>query len=144
MRQEYNKNPIYRVLYLFIGFYRFVRTVFKTQEDLDLYRDAYSPQWDDDDEPIPSLALAPKNVEEVQAIVKIANEFKIPLFPISTGKNLGYGSSAPQQRGQVVVDLKRMNKIIEVDDKRNFCIVEPGVSYFDLYKYVEKTISMFF
>ncbi|ENE2241763.1 TPA: FAD-binding protein [Campylobacter coli] len=63
--------------------------VFKTQEDLDLYRDAYSPQWDDDDEPIPSLALAPKNVEEVQAIVKIANEFKIPLFPISTGKNLG-------------------------------------------------------
>ncbi|ETC96929.1 FAD-binding oxidoreductase [Campylobacter coli] len=118
--------------------------VFKTQEDLDLYRDAYSPQWDDDDEPIPSLALAPKNVEEVQAIVKIANEFKIPLFPISTGKNLGYGSSAPQQRGQVVVDLKRMNKIIEVDDKRNFCIVEPGVSYFDLYEYVEKTISMFF
>lgn len=112
--------------------------VFKTQEDLDLYRDAYSPQWDDDDEPIPSLALAPKNVEEVQAIVKIANEFKIPLFPISTGKNLGYGSSAPQQRGQVVVDLKRMNKIIEVDDKRNFCIVEPGVSYFDLYEYVEK------
>ncbi|MGI7161888.1 FAD-binding protein, partial [Campylobacter coli] len=40
---------------------------------------------------MPSLALAPKNVEEVQAIVKIANEFKIPLFPISTGKNLGYG-----------------------------------------------------
>ncbi|EOB0432574.1 FAD-binding oxidoreductase [Campylobacter coli] len=77
-------------------------------------------------------------MEEVQAIVKIANEFKIPLFPISTGKNLGYGSSAPQQRGQVVVDLKRMNKIIEVDDKRNFCIVEPGVSYFDLYEYVEK------
>ncbi|EOH1484501.1 FAD-dependent oxidoreductase [Campylobacter coli] len=31
-------------------------------------------------------------MEEVQAIVKIANEFKIPLFPISTGKNLGYGS----------------------------------------------------
>ncbi|MDN2930743.1 FAD-binding protein, partial [Campylobacter coli] len=52
----------------------------------------YSPEWDDDDVPIPSLALAPKNVEEVQAIVKLANEFKIPLFPISTGKNLGYGS----------------------------------------------------
>lgn len=84
--------------------------VFKSEEDLNLYRDAYSPQWDDEDEPIPSLALAPKNVEEVQAIVKIANEYKIPLFPISTGKNLGYGSCAPQQRGQVVVDLKRMNK----------------------------------
>lgn len=112
--------------------------VFSKEDDLALYRDAYSPQWDDEDEPIPSLALAPKSTEEVQAIVKIANEFKIPLFPISTGKNLGYGSCAPQRRGDVVVDLKRMNKIIEVDDKRNFCIVEPGVSYFDLYEYVEK------
>lgn len=112
--------------------------VFKSEEDLGLYRDAYSPQWDDADEPIPSLALAPKSTEEVQTIVKIANKYKIPLFPISTGKNLGYGSSAPQRRGDVIVDLKRMNKIIEVDDKRNFCIVEPGVSYFDLYEYVER------
>ncbi|ECR9582504.1 hypothetical protein F2M79_06905 [Campylobacter coli] len=54
--------------------------VFKTQEDLDLYRDAYSPQWDDDDEPIPSLALAPKNVEEVQAIVKIEMNLKFLFF----------------------------------------------------------------
>ena len=90
------------------------------------------------------MALAPKNVEEVQAIVKIANEYKIPLFPISTGKNLGYGSCVPQQRGQVVVDLKRMNKIIEVNDKRNFCIVKSCVSYFDLYEYVEKITSMCF
>lgn len=111
--------------------------VISDTEGLNLYRDAYSPQWDDEDEPVPSLALAPKDTSEVQAIVKIANEFKIPLFPISTGKNLGYGSSAPQRRGDVVVDLKRMNKIIEVDDKRNFCIVEPGVSYFDLYEYCE-------
>lgn len=112
--------------------------VFTKEADLSLYRDAYSPQWDDEDEPVPSLALAPKSTAEVQVIVKIANTHKIPLFPISTGKNLGYGSSAPQRRGDVVVDLKRMNKIIEVDDKRNFCIVEPGVSYFDLYEYVEK------
>ncbi len=112
--------------------------MFSSEEDLNLYRDAYSPQWDDSDEPIPSLALAPKSTAEVQAIVKIANEYKIPLFPISTGKNLGYGGSAPQRRGDVIVDLKRMNKIIEVDDRRNFCILEPGVSYFDLYEYVEQ------
>jgi 4-cresol dehydrogenase (hydroxylating) len=28
--------------------------------------------------------------------------------------------------------------VIEVDDKRNFCIVEPGVSYFDLYNYIQE------
>lgn len=112
--------------------------VFTEREDVDLYRDAYSPEWDEETEAVPSMAVAPKTVEEVQAIVKIANEHKIPLFPISTGKNLGYGSSAPNRRGDVVVDLKRMNKIIEVDDKRNFCILEPGVTYFELYEYCEK------
>lgn len=111
--------------------------VFTNEDDVGLYRDAYSSHWDEPDEPIPSIALAPASVEEVQAVVKIANKYKIPLFPISTGKNLGYGSSAPNRRGDVIVDLKRMNKILEVDDNRNFCIVEPGVSYFDLYKYIE-------
>lgn len=112
--------------------------VFDNPDDVNLYRDAYSAEWDEPNEAISSLALAPKTTEEVQEIVKIANEYKIPLFPISTGKNLGYGSSAPNRRGDVVLDLKRMNKIIEVDDKRNFCILEPGVSYFDLYEYCKK------
>lgn len=111
--------------------------VIDNQKDIYLYRDAYSPEWDEETEPIPSLAITPKTAEEVSKIVKVANEFKTPLFPISTGKNLGYGSSAPNNRGDIVIDLKRMNKIIEVDDKRNFCILEPGVSYFDFYKYCE-------
>ena len=60
--------------------------------------------------------MAPTTVEQVQAIVRIANEHRIPLYPISTGKNLGYGGSAPNLSGSVVVDLKRMNRILEVDD----------------------------
>ena len=94
--------------------------VLSEEEDLALYRDAYSPQWDDEDEPMPSLVVLPQNTQEVQRVVQVANKYKIALFPISTGKNLGYGACAPQKRGDVVVDLKRMNKIIEVDDKRNF------------------------
>src|SRR5699024_10098929 len=103
-----------------------------------LYRDAYSPYWNEEQELRASAAVAPATVEEVQQIVRIANQYKIPLFPISTGKNLGYGGSAPSYNGSVVVDLKRMNRIIEVDDKRHFAIVEPGVSYFDLYNYIRK------
>ncbi|MBR8464216.1 FAD-binding oxidoreductase [Campylobacter sp. faydin G-24] len=112
--------------------------VYDKDDDIALYRDAYSPYWGEELENVPSLAVAPKSTEEVQAVVKVANKFKIPIFPISTGKNLGYGASAPNNRGDVVIDLKRMNKILEVDDKRNFCILEPGVSYFDLYEYIEK------
>lgn len=112
--------------------------VFSSDEDAGLYRDAYSPYWNEPEERMPSAAVAPASVEEVQAVVRIANQFGIPLYPISTGKNLGYGGSAPTMSGSVVVDLKRMNKIIEVNDKRNYAIVEPGVSYFDLYDYIKE------
>ncbi|ODU50800.1 MAG: p-cresol methylhydroxylase [Thiobacillus sp. SCN 63-374] len=112
--------------------------VFTREEDVALYRDAYSPLWDEADELVASAAVAPETVEQVQAVVRAANQHKIPLFAISTGKNLGYGGSAPNLSGSVIVDLKRMNKVIEVDDKRNFCIVEPGVSYFDLYRYIQE------
>jgi FAD/FMN-containing dehydrogenase len=90
--------------------------VFTSDEDVDTYRDAYSPVWHEDEEPIPSAALAPDGVEQIQAILRIANTYKIPLWTISTGKNLGYGGSAPLLSGSVVLDLKRMNRVIEVSD----------------------------
>ena len=46
--------------------------------------------------------MAPDSAEQVQEIVRIANEFRIPLYPISTGRNLGYGGSAPALSGSVV------------------------------------------
>jgi (+)-pinoresinol hydroxylase len=111
--------------------------VFTSDEDIALYRDAYSPLWGEPDERLVSAAVAPDTTEQVSQVVKIANRAKIPLFPISTGKNLGYGGSAPNLSGSVVVDLKRMNRVVEVDDKRHFAIVEPGVAYFDLYRHIQ-------
>ena len=111
--------------------------VFTSDEDVDLYRDSYSPFWHEDEEPVPSAAVAPDGVEQVQAIVRTANRYKIPLWTISTGKNLGYGGSAPLLGGSVVLDLKRMDRILEVNDKNHYALVEPGVSYFDLYRYIQ-------
>ena len=112
--------------------------VFTSDEDLDLYRDAYSPFWGEAQERIASAAVAPDSVEQVQAVVRIANALKIPLYPISTGKNLTYGGSAPVLSGSVVLDLKRMNRILEVSEKNAFALVEPGVSYFDLYRHIRE------
>jgi 4-cresol dehydrogenase (hydroxylating) len=112
--------------------------VFKSDEDVALYRDAYSPERDEPTERLASAAVAPDTVEQVQQVVRIANEHKLPLYPISTGKNLGYGGSAPILSGSVVVDLKRMNRIIAVDEGRCSAIVEPGVSYFDLYRHIQE------
>jgi (+)-pinoresinol hydroxylase len=111
--------------------------VFTSDEDLDLYRDAYSPLRGEPDERQASAAVAPASAEQVQAVVRVANRHGIPLYTISTGRNLGYGGSAPAYSGSVVVDLKRMNKIIDVSDTNYYAIVEPGVSYFDLFNYIK-------
>ena len=112
--------------------------VFTSDEDVDLYRDSYSPVWNEPEEPIPSAAVAPDSVEQVQAVVRIANKYKIPLWTISTGKNLGYGGSAPLLGGSVVLDLKRMDRVLEINEKDHYALLEPGVSYFDLYRYIQE------
>jgi len=112
--------------------------VFSGDEDVALYRDAYSPFWGEPEERVASAAVAPDGVEQVQKVVKIANTYKIPIYPISTGKNLGYGGSAPNLSGSLVLDLKRMNRILDVNPRNHSALVEPGVSYFDLYRYIQE------
>lgn len=92
----------------------------------------------DQAENAPSAAVTATTVEQIQGVVKICNEYKIPVWTISTGNNFGYGSAAPVQRGQVVLDLKKMNKIIEVDAELGTALVEPGVTYQQLYDYLEE------
>ena len=113
--------------------------VFASEQDADLYRDAYSPFWNEEEQEIkPSAAVAPDGVEQVQEIVRIANRYRVPLYPVSTGRNLGYGGSAPVLDGSVVLDLKRMNRVLEIDADKAYVLVEPGVSYFDLYRYIQE------
>lgn len=86
----------------------------------------------------PVGAVCPQSVEEVQEIVRIANTYKQPLWTVSTGKNMGYGMTAPATPGQVVLDLKRMNRILEVDADLGTCLLEPGVTYQQLKDYLEE------
>ena len=86
----------------------------------------------------PSAALTATTVQQIQGIVRICNEHEIPIYPISTGRNFGYGSAAPVQRGQVILDLKKMNRILEVDAEMCYALVEPGVTYQQLYDYIEE------
>jgi 4-cresol dehydrogenase (hydroxylating) len=83
-----------------------------------------------------SAALLPASVDEIRAILRIANQFRIPLWTVSTGRNFAYGGAAPRLTGSVVLDLRRMNRIIEVNETLAYALVEPGVSYFDLYAYL--------
>lgn len=111
--------------------------VYTKEEDVALYRDAYSPFADQAGKVHEAgAAVAPATVEQVQAIMRIANKYKVPISPVSTGRNLGYGGSAPVLSGAVVLDLKRMDKIIEVNERDGYMIVEPGVSFIDAHKHL--------
>ena len=109
--------------------------VLATDEDRDTYKDAYA--IGDADTHIPGAAVGPQSAEEVQAIVRIANEYKIPLWPISRGKNLGYGGAAPVLSGTVILDLGRMKRIIEVNERFGYCLIEPGVGFYDLFNHLQ-------
>jgi 4-cresol dehydrogenase (hydroxylating) len=82
--------------------------------------------------------VQPASADEIQAIVRIALEYKVPIWPISRGKNLGYGSSEPVTLGSVVLDLGRMNRILNIDERFAYCELEPGVSFFDLFDCLQK------
>jgi 4-cresol dehydrogenase (hydroxylating) len=92
---------------------------------------------------IPVGAVCPETVEQVQAIVRIANQFRQPIWPVSTGKNMGYGQTTTAMPGQMILDLKRMNRIIDVDPVLCTALVEPGVTYRQLKDYlVENNIPL--
>lgn len=80
--------------------------------------------------------LLPNSSEQVQLCVKIAHQFKQPIYPISKGKNWGYGSTIPVQDQNVLLYLKGLNNISEYYDKRGVVTVEPGVSFAQLNQFL--------
>ncbi|KAH0015685.1 FAD-linked oxidase-like protein, partial [Aureobasidium melanogenum] len=84
---------------------------------------------------VSSAVVAPRNVPDVQAIMRLCNEFEIPVWPFSIGRNVGYGGAAPRVPGCVGLDMgKNMAKILEVNVDGAFAFVEPGVT--DLHNYL--------
>ncbi len=78
--------------------------------------------------------LLPGSAEEIQRIVAVANRYEIALYPISTGKNWGYGSANPVRDRCVILDLSRMNRIVEVNEELAYAVIEPGVTQRCLYE----------
>jgi FAD/FMN-containing dehydrogenase len=86
----------------------------------------------------PSCVVKPANADQVQKIVKLANETLTPLVPVSSGPPHFRGDTVPGSGGAVIVDLSGMKKIIFVDRPRRVAMVEPGVTFGELIPAVEK------
>jgi FAD/FMN-containing dehydrogenase len=80
----------------------------------------------------PRCVVRPANTDEVQKIVKWANETSTPLVPVSSGPPHGRGDTVPGVDGAVMVDVSRMKRIIRIDPRNRVAMVEPGVTFGEL------------
>ena len=99
-------------------------------------RDTYNQVWgnklvfDSKFSNRPAAIVLPGSTEEVQAIVRACNRYKISFKPFSSGFEIV--STALVSENSVILDLKRMDKIVEIDTKNMHAVVEPYVSVFRL------------
>ncbi|MHA1378697.1 MAG: FAD-binding oxidoreductase [Candidatus Helarchaeota archaeon] len=107
------------------------------QEDLILY------SYDMTENPpgMPEFIALPQTTEEISKIVKLANEYKIAVVPYSTGVNVG-GLAIPL-RGGIIVDFKRMDKILHINEANMYMIIEPGVTFGHVKKLLEEKYPNF-
>ena len=82
-----------------------------------------------------AAVVFPNSAEEVAGVVRIAARYRIALWPSSTGRNWGYGTTLAIADGAIVMILERMNRIVEVNEELAYAVIEPGVTYelFDAY-----------
>ncbi len=85
-----------------------------------------------------ACVVRPHSAEEVQKLVRFANETNTPLVPVSSGPPHFRGDTVPGTGGAVIADLSEMKKIIRVDRARRVAMVEPGVTFGELIPEVEK------
>ncbi len=77
----------------------------------------------------PRLVVQPRNADDVQKIVMWANQTGTPLVPVSSGEPHFRGDTVPSVPEAVIVDLRRMDKIIRIDRRNRMVLIEPGVTY---------------
>ncbi|HKH63140.1 MAG TPA: FAD-binding oxidoreductase, partial [Flavitalea sp.] len=74
---------------------------------------------------LPDVVVRPRTAEEVSAIMKICNQYKIPVTPRGAGTGLS-GGALPHLNG-VLISTDRMNSILSIDERNLQVTTEPGV-----------------
>ncbi len=87
----------------------------------------------------PNIVVLPQSTEEMQGVMRIAYQHKIPVVPLTTGFNHG-GLTIPR-KGGLLVDLKRMNQLLEIDEESLTVTFQPGVRMRNLWQECNKIAS---
>ena len=83
------------------------------------------------------LQVYPRSREQVKLLIKLAHLHHFSLYPISRGRNLGYGFNFPCSEEQVVVELSHFNQIGEYDEDLGEVRIETGVTQEQLYLFLQ-------
>lgn len=84
----------------------------------------------------PEVVVKPEREDEVVAILKLADEERIPVTP--RGGATGLCGGCVPLFGGIVLSLEKMNRIVEIDRENQMAVVEPGVTLMDFTKAVEE------
>ena len=84
----------------------------------------------------PNLVVLPESTEQVSGILALANSRGVPVTPWSTGGNTG-GGCIPQ-RGGIICDMRRMDRLLEIDEENMSVRIQPGVTFGKVYVEAEK------
>jgi len=87
--------------------------------------DVYGKDWTKHFAPAPIAIVFPKTTEQVQAIVRWANQYKVALVP--SGGRTGLSAGAVAANGEVVVSFDNMNQILAFNDMDRTVVCQPGV-----------------
>jgi len=72
----------------------------------------------------PDMAVTPETPEQVVAIVRLANELRVPITPWGGGSGVQGAANADQ--GGIILDVRRLNCVRKIDEKCLTCVVEAG------------------
>ena len=121
-------NSVYNALAAIVG------EDYASEQPEDLF--TYSKDLGTSEPRLPDYVVVPKTVEELQKIIFLANEKKVPVIPLGGGMSLA-GIALPL-RGGIMIDMKRMDEIIEVNQKARYAVVDAGISHGKLAAHLKK------
>lgn len=113
----------------------------------ELLKETVGPEYISDDPPVleaysrtgwvlgklkkkrPGFIILPGSVEDVQVIVRTANKYNVPFIPIGSFLHWSCQATYPET---IIIDFKRMDKILKIDEKNKYALIEPFVTYSQL------------
>ncbi|TFF89151.1 MAG: FAD-binding oxidoreductase, partial [Promethearchaeota archaeon] len=76
---------------------------------------------------IPDYIVSPTTEDEIIRLLELANELNIPI--VATSSNIGYYGETIPKKGGIILDLRKMDTIIEINSQDRYVWIEPGVTY---------------